>query len=138
MFGPHKFVHAPGSTVRNATTKGPADLLAHFHDDLHVKFAGIRKPRTYSHHDLSNASGWLLPDSFEVGAGPNNVRAARASGARAHGRAGPRARNALTSPPSAPLPTRSVEHDPREWLGGLVGAADGSFSHRRHGFLVER
>ena len=86
MFGPHTFVHAPGSTVRNATTTGPADLIAHFHDDLHVKFSGIRKPRTYSHHDLSNASGWLLPDSFEVGAGPNNVRAgardARSAGAR--------------------------------------------------------
>lgn len=105
MFGPHKFVHAPGSTVRNATTKGSADLLAHFHNDLHVKFAGIRKPRTYSHHDLSNASGWLLPDSFEVGAGPNNVRAARASGAcerraRARTRRSAHAK-ALTSPPSA-------------------------------------
>lgn len=77
MFGPHKFVHAPGSTVPNSTTKGPVDLLAHFHDDLHVKFSGIRKPRTYSHHNFSNASGWLLPDSFEVGAGPNNVRCKR-------------------------------------------------------------
>jgi len=72
MFGPHQFVHPSNSTVPNATTQGPVDLFAHFHDDLHIKFAGIRKPRTYSHHDLSNASGWLLPSSFEVGAGPNN------------------------------------------------------------------
>ena len=72
MFGPHRFVHPPGSTVPNATTTTPRDIFDHFHNDLHIKFAGIRKPRTYSHHDLSNASGWLLPPSFEVGAGPNN------------------------------------------------------------------
>ena len=72
MFGPHSFVHPPGSTIPNANTTGPVDLLAHFHDDLHIKFAGIRKPRTYSNLALSNASGWLLPPSFEVGAGPGN------------------------------------------------------------------
>ena len=72
MFGPHTFIHAPNSSVRNATTTGAVDLLAHFHDDLHMRFAGIRKPRTYSNQALSNASGWLLPSSCEVGAGGNN------------------------------------------------------------------
>jgi alpha-glucosidase len=72
MFGPHRFIHPPGSTVPNATTTTPKDIFDHFHSALNIKFAGIRKPRTYSHHDLSNSSGWLLPPSFEVGAGPNN------------------------------------------------------------------
>ena len=72
MFGPHSFIHPPSSTIPNANTTGPVDLLAHFHDALHIKFAGIRKPRTYSNLALSNASGWLLPASFEVGAGPGN------------------------------------------------------------------
>ena len=72
MFGPHSFVHPANSTIPNATTTGPVDLLQHFHDDLHIRFAGIRKPRTYSNAALSNASGWLLPSDFEVGAGPNN------------------------------------------------------------------
>ena len=74
MFGPHRFVHAPNSTIPNASTTGVVDLLAHFHDALHVRFAGIRKPRTYSNQALSNSSGWLLPDNFTVGAGFNNVR----------------------------------------------------------------
>jgi alpha-glucosidase (family GH31 glycosyl hydrolase) len=37
-----------------------------------MKFIGIRKPRTYSNQAFSNASGWLLPASFSVGAGPMN------------------------------------------------------------------
>ena len=48
------------------------DLFQHFHSSLHIRFGGIRKPRTYSNAALSNASGWLLPSTFEVGAGPNN------------------------------------------------------------------
>jgi hypothetical protein len=72
MFGPHSFVHPANSTIPNATTTGPADLLQHFHEDLNIRFAGIRKPRTYSNMALSNASGWLLPADFAVGAGPNN------------------------------------------------------------------
>lgn len=72
MFGPHTFVHPPGSTVPDANTSGPAELLAHFHDDLSMRWSGIRKPRTYSNAALSNASGWLLPDSFSVGAGNLN------------------------------------------------------------------
>lgn len=72
FFGPHSFVHPPGSSIPNITTETVKDIFNHFHNDLHIKFAGIRKPRTYSHHNLSNSSGWLLPSSFEVGAGPNN------------------------------------------------------------------
>jgi hypothetical protein len=65
-------VHPANSTVPNATTDGPAELLRHFHEDIHVRFGGIRKPRTYSHVALSNDSGWLLPDAWSVGAGSNN------------------------------------------------------------------
>jgi alpha-glucosidase len=72
MFGPHRFIHSADSTIPNVTTTGAVDLFEHFHNDLHIKFGGIRKPRTYSHRHLSNGSGWLLPSSFEVGAGPNN------------------------------------------------------------------
>jgi hypothetical protein len=72
FFGPHTFVHAPGSSVPNVSTTGPVDLLAHFQRDINMKFVGIRKPRTYSNAAFSNASGWLLPPNFEVGAGGNN------------------------------------------------------------------
>lgn len=72
FFGPHTFVHPPGSSVPNASTTGVVDLLAHFRDALGVRFAGIRKPRTYSNMAFSNASGWLLPNNFSVGAGPEN------------------------------------------------------------------
>lgn len=65
MFGPHTF---PDGTH---TTDAPS-LFRHFHNDLHVRFGGIRKPRTYSNEAFSNASGWLLPPSFQVGAGGNN------------------------------------------------------------------
>ena len=40
--------------------KGPADVLAHFHDDLDMKFGAIRKPRSYSNLNLSCAHGWAL------------------------------------------------------------------------------
>jgi len=72
FFGPHRFIHPPGSSVPNATTTTPKDIFDHFHNALSLKFGGIRKPRTYSHHGLSNASGWLLPASFDVGGGPFN------------------------------------------------------------------
>ena len=72
MFGNHTFIHAPNSTVPNATTSGPAELFEHFKRDLNMRWAGIRKPRTYSNQALSNASGWLLPDIFSVGAGDYN------------------------------------------------------------------
>jgi hypothetical protein len=42
MWGPHTF--PDGTHTNNAS-----DLFAHFHNDLHVRFAGIRKPRTYRH-----------------------------------------------------------------------------------------
>ena len=71
-FGNHSFVHPSNSTVPNATTSGPVELFAHFHKDLNMKFGGIRKPRTYSNFALSNTSGWLLPNSFDVGAGDSN------------------------------------------------------------------
>ena len=72
MFGPHTFVHPSNSTVPNATTTDAPTLLAHFHKDINMRFSGIRKPRTYSNQALSNSSGWLLPNSFDVGAGDNN------------------------------------------------------------------
>ena len=72
MFGPHSFVHHANSTIPNATTTNATDLLAHFHNDLNVRWGGIRKPRTYSNIPLSNSSGWLLPNNFDVGAGDNN------------------------------------------------------------------
>ena len=71
-FGNHTFVHLPPSTLPNATTSGPAELFAYLLRVLGIRFGGIRKPRTYSNIDLSNRSGWLLPNSFDVGAGDNN------------------------------------------------------------------
>lgn len=72
MFGPHNFTHPPGSIIPNASTTNAPDLFAHFRRDLNLRFGGIRKPRTYSNIALSNASGWLLPLDFNVGAGLNN------------------------------------------------------------------
>lgn len=72
MFGYHNFTHPPGSTIPNAITNGSVELFNHFHKDIHMRFGGIRKPRTYSNQALSKANGWLLPDNFSVGAGPNN------------------------------------------------------------------
>lgn len=72
MFGNHSFIHPPNSTIPNATTSGPVELFNHFHKDINMRFGGIRKPRTYSNIPFSNSSGWLLPDSFSVGAGDNN------------------------------------------------------------------
>jgi hypothetical protein len=72
MFGHHVFVHPPGSVVPNATTDGPVQLFEHFQKDINFHWGGIRKPRSYNHIPLSNASGWLLPLNFSVGAGDNN------------------------------------------------------------------
>lgn len=57
---------------RTITTHTPAELLDHFHNDLNMRFGGIRKPRTYSNVQFCNTSGWLLPDTDGVGAGNNN------------------------------------------------------------------
>jgi len=72
MFGPHNFSHPSNSTIPNATTTDAKSLFAHFHNDINMRFGGIRKPRTYNHLALSNSSGWLLPNSFDVGAGDSN------------------------------------------------------------------
>jgi alpha-glucosidase len=72
MFGPHNFTHPPGSSVPNASTTGPSDLFAHFQNDINMHWGGIRKPRSYSNIPFANASGWLLPNNFSVGAGDNN------------------------------------------------------------------
>ena len=50
-------------------TSGAIELFKHFHDDLNMRFGGIRKPRTYSNLDLSNRSGWLLKGSKAEGPG---------------------------------------------------------------------
>eukprot|EP00041_Stephanoeca_diplocostata_P019001 m.402856 g.402856 ORF g.402856 m.402856 type:complete len:276 (+) comp21185_c0_seq4:356-1183(+) len=64
------FVQPDGSKV---VTTLPSQVLSHFHSEpLNMKFAGIRKPRSYSNINFSNTSGWLLPDSDSVGAGGNN------------------------------------------------------------------
>mmetsp|Transcript_28013 Transcript_28013/g.83713 ORF Transcript_28013/g.83713 Transcript_28013/m.83713 type:complete len:315 (-) Transcript_28013:13-957(-) len=64
------FVQPDGSTVM---TKTSADVIKHFHaPPLNMRFAGIRKPRSYSNIELSNASGWLLSAASSVGAGGNN------------------------------------------------------------------
>lgn len=69
FWGNETFVH-PSGTV---TTHGPAELLSYFHGPpLHMRWGGIRKPRSYSNIELSNASGWLLPDADSVHAGGNN------------------------------------------------------------------
>ena len=59
------------STVIKTST--PADVFNKvFTSALNVRWAGIRKPRTYSNIDFCNRSHWLLPDSDSVGAGGNN------------------------------------------------------------------
>lgn len=68
FFGNETFVDGN----RTVSTHTPKELLAHFHNDLHMRWAGIRKPRSYSTVDKSNSSGWLLPDADTVGAGNNN------------------------------------------------------------------
>lgn len=69
------FTKLDGAKVFAAT---PADVLAHFHDNLKMRFAGIRKPRSYSNVALSNASGWLMEAKSSVGAGGNNWNYSRA------------------------------------------------------------
>jgi alpha-glucosidase len=54
-------------------TQTASDVLKHFHSPpLNMRFAGIRKPRSYSNVNFSNASGWMLDPSASVGAGGNN------------------------------------------------------------------
>ena len=68
MFGEHSFTH--GGTTHK--TSGPKELFDYFHNVLNMKWAGIRKPRSYSNVQLSNASGWMLAADTNVGAGGNN------------------------------------------------------------------
>ena len=63
------FKKLDGTKVFAANSK---QVLAHFHDDLNMRFGGIRKPRSYSHTNLSAANGWLLSAKASVGAGGNN------------------------------------------------------------------
>jgi len=49
MFGNHTFSHPGWPTV---STSGPVELLKHFHQDLNMRFGGIRKPRSYSNIEL--------------------------------------------------------------------------------------
>lgn len=65
------YVHA-GMPWSPITCIGAAENLKHFHEDLHMRWGGIRKPRTYSNVDMCKQKGWLLPDSDNVGAGNNN------------------------------------------------------------------
>lgn len=69
MFGNNTFT-INGKTV---LTSGAAELFALFRSSaLSMRFAGIRKPRSYSNVALSVKNGWLLPDEDAVGAGGNN------------------------------------------------------------------
>lgn len=51
---------------------GPKDVLAHFHGNMKMRFAGIRKPRTYSNINFTKQQGWMLDPKSSVGAGGNN------------------------------------------------------------------
>ena len=62
MFGEHSFTHG-GATHK---TSGPKELFDYFHNVLNMKCAGIRKPRSYSNVQLSNASGWMLAADTNV------------------------------------------------------------------------
>lgn len=44
----------------------PTELLVWLHDTMHLRWGGIRKPRTYSNIDYSKDQGWLLPPQFAV------------------------------------------------------------------------
>lgn len=57
--GPHDPASAPGKPALH--THSPTELLHHMHEELQLKFGGIRKPRTFSNINHSIASGWLLP-----------------------------------------------------------------------------
>lgn len=50
----------------------PVKQIEEFHTKYQMKFAGIRKPRTYDHLALANASGWLLEYSGAGVSGNNN------------------------------------------------------------------
>ena len=54
------------------TTSSPKEVLSHFHKNRNMKWAGIRKPRSYSNVNLSAANGWMLAADTNVGAGGNN------------------------------------------------------------------
>ena len=79
MFGPNTFDNGngwPKTSTTNAT-----DLFHYMHQgigtdadphSLRFRFSGIRKPRSYSHNNISKQNQWLLPDADTVGAGLNN------------------------------------------------------------------
>ena len=76
---------AQGAGWPAVTTDGtPKSMLDFFHTGigtepgagdaktLRMRWGGIRKPRAYSHVQLSKDNGWMLPDIDSVGAGINN------------------------------------------------------------------
>ena len=79
MFGKNVFDN--GNNWPIVKTSNATDLLRYIHDGigsddnkhtLRMRFSGIRKPRSYSHYNISKKNGWLLPDADTVGAGLNN------------------------------------------------------------------
>jgi hypothetical protein len=57
---------------RPVSTNSPKEVLDHFHKNRNMKWAGIRKPRSYSNVNLSATNGWMLAADTNVGAGGNN------------------------------------------------------------------
>jgi hypothetical protein len=60
---------------RPVTTTSPREVLDHFHKNRNMKWAGIRKPRSYSNVNLSATNGWMLAADTNVGAGKNEAAA---------------------------------------------------------------
>ena len=78
MFGKNVFENKGWPIIQ---TENATDLLRYMHagigsdkneHTLRMRFSGIRKPRSYSHYNISHNNGWLLPDADTVGAGLNN------------------------------------------------------------------
>lgn len=51
----------------------PVQQLQAFHDEYHLRFAGIRKPRTFDHLDLCKSQGWILDSGGSTGFSGNNL-----------------------------------------------------------------
>eukprot|EP01045_Picozoa_sp_COSAG04_P023788 COSAG04_NODE_2881_length_3429_cov_1.251952_1_plen_170_part_10 len=66
------FAAVTGFVLPHCPFFAPKELFDYFHNVLNMKWAGIRKPRSYSNVQLSNASGWMLAADTNVGAGGNN------------------------------------------------------------------
>ena len=60
----------------NVTFPAPAQQLAHYHADLHVRFGGIRKPRLGNAPLLvmARAKGWLMGQGGNASAPPDGTR----------------------------------------------------------------